>query len=254
MINESDIVRLYKDGQSTYEIAKQYETNPNAIRRKLIKNGIKLRTKGEAQKIALESGRVQHPTKGKERTDEEKLAISSSAVKYWEEMGDEEREKRRKQSESSWNNMTPSQIEEMRKKGGEQIRKAAKEGSKLEKKVQGFLAFAGYVFEAHKKNLIPTENLEIDIYVPELRTIIEVDGISHFEPIWSEEALEGQISADNKKDGILLSRGFQIVRIENRTSSMAIAKLTRLQKELASVLLEIKQGTIDTKFKVIKYD
>lgn len=253
-MNETDIIKMYKDGSSTYEIATKYETNPNMIRRRLIKNGVELRSKSEAQKNAIESGRVDHPTKGRERTDEEKLAISSSAVKYWNDMDDTEREKRKKQAEDNWKGMSPVQREDMRRKGIRQIQKAAVEGSKLERKVQEFVLAAGYSFEAHKKNLIPTENLEIDLYIPVLRAIIEVDGLSHFEPIWGEKALKNQVRADTKKDGILLSRGFYLVRIENRSSSMAIAKLADLEKELVNVLAQIKEGTVDSKLKVIKYE
>ena len=64
--------------RSTYEIAKDQNTYPNLVRRALLSHGIKLRDKGTAQSIALESGRHAHPTKGRERTENEKRAISES--------------------------------------------------------------------------------------------------------------------------------------------------------------------------------
>ena len=253
-LNIEEVKQLYEQGCSTYEIADKLGTNAQRIRRFLIKHKVPLRNKSQAQKTAISSGRVEHPTKGRKRTEHEKLAISSSAVKYWNDMDDKERERRRKKAEANWKKMTPQQKEEMRKKGVRQIQKAAVEGSKLERKVQEFVSKAGYRFEAHKKNLIPTENLEIDLFIPELRTIIEVDGLSHFEPIWGDKALQTQITADTKKEGVLLSRGFYLVRIENRSSSTAISKLAELEKKLLVVLNQIKDQTIDTKLKVIKYE
>jgi len=253
-MNTVDVVQMYKDGSSTYDIAKKYGTNPNRVRRLLNKQGVKLRSKSQAQKNAIETGKIEHPTKGRKRTKEEKLAISASAVRYWNDMDDKERTKRRKQAEKSWNEMSDAKKEDMRRKGLRQIQKAAAEGSKLEREVQKFVSAAGYHFQAHKKDLIPQKKYEIDLYIPALRTIIEVDGLSHFSPIWGEEAFRKQVEADAKKDGVLLSRGFNLIRIENKTSSMAIAKLAALQEELTKALEEIKEGTIDSQLKVITYE
>ena len=253
-LNTVAVIQSYKEGASTYDIAKEYGTNPNRIRRLLKREGVKLRSKSDAQKNAIATGKVEHPTKGKKRTKEERLAISSSAVRYWNDMSDKEREKRRKQAEENWKKMSPAQREAMQKKGNAEIRKAAIKGSKLEREVQKFVAGAGYRFQAHKKDLIPQKNYEIDLYIPELRTIIEVDGLSHFAPIWGEEALRKQEGFDAEKDGVLLTKGFQLIRIENLSSSMALSKLAKLEEELVKVLTEISEGTIDSQLKVIKYE
>ena len=72
---DNKIISMYEDGHSTHEIAKNLKTYPNKIRRTLIKNGIRVRNSSEAQKVALEKGTSEHPTKGKTRTEEEKLKI-----------------------------------------------------------------------------------------------------------------------------------------------------------------------------------
>ncbi len=75
---EKTVIKLYNDeNQSTYEIAKQLDTYPNKIRRTLIKHGYELKDKSSAQKTALASGRSSHPTKGKTRSQQEKIKISS---------------------------------------------------------------------------------------------------------------------------------------------------------------------------------
>ena len=251
-INELDVLKLYDDGLSTHQIAKKYSTYPNKIRRILIKNGKEPRTRSEAQKVALEAGVSTHPTKGRERTAEEKLAISASSVKHWNDMSDDEREQRREKSRAAWKSMSPIKREEMRKKAAQRIREAAKTGSKLEKKIQKFLVKAGYKYESHKK-VIPTQKFEFDLYLPQLRTIIEVDGLSHFEPIWGEEQLSKQQLFDQQKDGLVLSRGFKLIRVENISGSMALVKLAELEREIVSALEQIKSGNGEN-LKVIKYE
>ena len=252
-INEIDVLQMYDDDYSTHQIAKKYNTYPNKIRRILIKHGKKLKTKSEAQKSALASGKSVHPTEGRKRTEKEKLAISASSVKHWENMSDEEREERRKKSKAAWDAMSPAKREDMRKKAAKRIREAAKNGSKLEKKVQEFLTNAGYRWTAHKKDLIPAQKYEIDLYLPTLRTIIEVDGLSHFEPIWGEEQLQKQQLFDAQKDGVILSKGFKLIRIENICGSMALSKLAKLEKELVDTIKSIESGSKDN-LKVIKYE
>ncbi len=67
------IKKLYeKENKSFADIANEYETYANKIRRDAIKYDIKIKNKSEAQKSALATGKTKHPTKGKKRTKEEK--------------------------------------------------------------------------------------------------------------------------------------------------------------------------------------
>ena len=58
------------------------------------------------------------------------------------------------------------------------------------------------MIEYHKKGIVPNSNLEVDIYLPEMGAAIEIDGPSHFLPIWGEEALSKTIKSDNEKNGL----------------------------------------------------
>ena len=53
------------------------------------------------------------------------------------------------------------------------------------------------------------------MHIPELKTIIEVDGPSHCLPVWGEEKLQKQINADLRKDGIFLTRGYVVIRLKS---------------------------------------
>jgi very-short-patch-repair endonuclease len=80
------------------------------------------------------------------------------------------------------------------------------------------------------------------MYIPKLRTIIEVDGPSHFLPIWGEEKLDKQIKADLKKNGRILSKGFAIIRVK----VIRKVSLKRKQDMLKNVLNQLQN--IEKKF------
>lgn len=242
-MKDETIVKMYVDQhKSTYEIAELLNTYPNKIRRILVKNGVVLKTKSEAQKNAIQSGSANHPTFGKQRTKEEKLKISSGLKKYWENMSDDLYEKRINQSKERWNKMSLLEKENMMSAAIKAIQLAGKEGSKLEKFLQEEISAAGYRIEFHKKSLIANEDLEIDMYLPEIKTIIEIDGPSHFLPIWGEEKLQKQIKADFHKTGLILNKGMVIIRIKNLSDSVCLAAKEKLRLDILSQLSTIKKS------------
>ena len=87
------INQYINEEKSTYEIAQELNTYPNKVRRALKSLGIALRDKSSAQSVAIASGRHEHPTKGKKRTESEKIATSDGMYSYWKEMDDEERDR-----------------------------------------------------------------------------------------------------------------------------------------------------------------
>lgn len=242
-MNESKIVDMYtQQNKSTYEIAEEFKTYPNKIRRILIKSGVDLKNKSEAQKNAIESGKSKHPTLGKKRSKEEKLKISFSLKKYWDEMSDELYGQKIEQSKQRWQKMPEQDKHNMLELAIKAIRVAGKEGSKLEKFLHNEIVAAGYRVDFHKKHLIQNQNLEIDMYIPSLKTIIEVDGPSHFLPIWGEEKLQKQIKADLDKSGLILSKGMVIVRIKNLSDNLSLAEKEKLRLDLLKTLDTIKEN------------
>lgn len=212
---EQKVVNMYqKENKSTYEIAEALNTYPNKIRRTLIKHGCELKDRSEAQRNALKNGRIDHPTAGRKRSYEERIKISAALDQYWNNLDDNERERRSLIAKDRWANMTESQRAAMAQAATESIRKAGKDGSKLENFLLRKITDGGFRVDFHKKNLIPSEKLEIDLYVPDCKTIIEIDGPSHFLPVWGDEKLQKQIKADLQKSGLLLNKGFAIIRVK----------------------------------------
>lgn len=242
-MNEAEIIKLYTtENKTPTEIAEQFNTYPNKIRRLLTKRGFELKSRSEAQKIALASGRRKHPTAGKSRTEEEKRKISKTVSENWDGLDQQEKERRALVSKKRWENLSEIKKEKMRQSSVEAIRRAGKEGSKIEQFVAKEIGKL-YALEYHKKDLVQNENLEIDIYLPELKTIIEIDGPSHFLPIWGEEKLQKQIKADLDKNGLILSKGFSVVRVKI-LKRISIARRAELVKNIIKTLENIKQKII----------
>lgn len=224
--------------KSFVELAEKYGTYPNKLRREAIRLGIKIRDKSGAQKVALKQGRAKHPTEGTERTADTKIKISNGKAESWANMSLEARESIAQQARDQWANMSQADKELFRKKASDAVRLAAKEGSKLEKHVLEELVKAGYRVEFHKEHLLLNERLQLDLFLPTIDVAIEIDGPSHFLPIWGNKTLQRNKRADSQKNGLLLTRGIIVIRIKQEgTLSQKykrdlITKLVGLLKEI----------------------
>jgi very-short-patch-repair endonuclease len=240
-ISIAAVLKMYDDDDmSTYAIAKHFGTYPNKINRMLTKEGRKLKSKSDAQKAALSSGRKEHPTAGKERTPEERLAISKSMSGFWDKMSDEVRQSRSEISKRLWESKSASERQAMSQAATEGLRRSSVEGSKVENYFVDGVSLGGFRIEQHKKNLLVNEKLEIDLYVHECRTIIEVDGPSHFLPIWGEDKLKKQQKADEDKNGLVLRYGFIMVRVLCPTGNPSLFKRQGALGKLLELLEKVR--------------
>jgi len=234
------------ENRSTYEIAQDLKTYPNKIRRALNTLGVELRDKSKAQTIAIQTGRHEHPTKGKKRTEAEKVAISNGMASYWEGMEKEERKRRSEISKRQWAEMSEEEKANLRKLAAEAVRRASKEGSKIEKFIHRGLTNAGYDVIFHKRGLVANDKLEVDLFVPSLKTAIEIDGPAHFLPIWGQENLERHIRSDAQKAGLLINRGFVILRVKNIIRNLS---QKNMRETLAGVIEQLEK--IENEFPAI---
>lgn len=240
-IDVGKVLKMYnEENQSTYAIAQHFDTYPNKINRILKKAGAVLKTKSTAQKAALESGRKEHPTAGKQRTPEERLAISQSMTSFWQGMSDTMRQRRSEISRKLWMDKTPEQRQQMAKAATEALKRSSVEGSRVENYFVNGVSFGGFRIEQHKKNLLVNEKLEIDLYVPECKTIIEIDGPSHFLPIWGEDKLKKQQKADEDKNGLVLRYGFVMLRILCPTGNPPLFRREDALRKVIAKLEELK--------------
>lgn len=229
--------------KSTYEIAQEIGTYPNRVRRTLKTLGVELRDRSKAQTIAIESGRHEHPTKGKKRTEAERIAISNGMSSFWDQMADKERRRRSSLSKKQWEKMSEADKANLRKLAAEAVRKASKEGSKIEKFIYEGLTKAGRQVIFHRKGFLSNDRLEVDLFLPALKMAIEIDGPAHFLPIWGEANLQKHIRADAEKAGLLLSSGFVILRVKNVIRNLSSKNM---RDALASVMNEVEK--VEKKF------
>ena len=211
------IEKLYtKDKLSFAAIAKQLNTYANKIRRDATRYNISIRSKSEAQSNALKTGAHKHPTKGKHRTEEEKEKIGLAIHKSWNDLSEAELNKRKEQSKKLWDKKSDNQKNNMLAAAHSAVRESSKTGSKLEKFLLESLLSNGYKVEFHKEQTLLNTKLQIDIYLPELTTAIEVDGPSHFKPVWGQDTLARNQEYDRKKTGLIIGKGMKLIRVQQK--------------------------------------
>lgn len=239
------IKKEYEDGLNSFaEIAKAHGTYPNKIRRDAIKLKIKIRDKSEAQKTALKVGRHKHPTKGTQRSESTKQKIGEGLLNAWDNISESELDNRRKKARDNWNKLSDDDKANIIHKANLAVRKSSDEGSKLEKFLLAELLNDGFRVDFHKEQFLVTTKLQIDLFLPTMNVAIEVDGPSHFEPIWGEDTLKKNIKYDNKKSGLITGKGLVLIRIkQNKDFSNARAALIyqKLKIELDKIKIKFPE-------------
>ena len=120
------------------------------------------------------------------------------------------------------------------RKAQDAIRESSKIGSKMERFLLRRLTEEGFRVDFHKDHWLRNKQLQVDLFIPALRTAIEVDGPSHFKPVWGVDNLIKNQKADRQKTGLILESGLVMVRIKQEK------KLSqRYQREVESRLFEL---------------
>jgi very-short-patch-repair endonuclease len=224
--------------KSFADIAKEVDTYANKLRRDAIKYRVKIRDKSEAQKNAILSGKIDHPTKGKLRSDKTKQKIGMSVMNSWDNLTAAELTKRKDKARENWEKLSDEEKQNMLHEANLAVRKTSKVGSKLEKFLLNKLLEDGYHVEFHKEQTLLNTKLQIDLFLPKLNIAIEVDGPSHFEPVWGEQSLSRNKNYDNKKTGIILGKGWVLIRIKqvkDFSKSRAIVMYDKLKESIQDI-------------------
>lgn len=233
------LYNLYiKKELSISTIADQLGTYSNKIRRDAIKCGIPLRDKSIAQKIALQSGRHKHPTKGTTRDEDTRSKIGLSVLNNWEELSESERAKRQNVAKQNWEGLSEDDKKSRLTLANQAVRRASKEGSKLEKFILQNLVKDGIKVDFHKEQMLSNTRLQIDLFLPTINTAIEIDGPSHFKEVWGKNTLSRNIKYDNKKTGLILGKGLVLIRIKQSrdfSNSRGLLVYNKLLEKINSI-------------------
>jgi len=229
---ENLLRKEYEVGLKSFrDIANEHGTYANKMRRDAIKFKINIRDKSVAQKNALKTGRSQHPTQGKERSEETKNKIGTGVMTSWENLDDETLEKRKEKARQNWESLPEEVKENILHEANTAVRQASKTGSKLELFLFNTLLQDGYVVEFHKEQNLLNTKLQLDLFLPKLNIAIEVDGPSHFAPVWGEDTLKRNKGYDNKKTGLILGKGLALIRVK-QSKDFSKARATVIYREL----------------------
>jgi very-short-patch-repair endonuclease len=235
-----------KNDKSAYELAEMLHTYSNFIYRALRHHNIARKTHADAQKKSLEKGRSKHPTKGTTRDIETKNKIGETVHNYWENMSKKDMAKRIDKSRELWYTHSKEKHTEWRKKSYEKLREAAKDGSKAEKAILSAIIASGYKAQVHNKMVLEGSEMYVDIFLPVELTVIEINGPSHYVPLFGEEILEQTIKRDLKKRELLLANGYKFVEISNESGYYSKTVLDKFCRKFLPVLQEFVKSNEST--------
>jgi very-short-patch-repair endonuclease len=230
----------FNEGLSYTQIAEMVGTYPNKVRRDALKLGIDGRTRSEAQALALNSGRREHPTAGKERSKAVKDKIGRGVSKTYDESDNDTKKRRSELGKQKWDNLSEEQKTDFHRAAARGVRKAAVSGSKLEIFLFNRLIEAGYKTDFHKEHSLQNDLLQIDLFLPELNIAIEIDGPSHLKRIWTQKVFNQRIHADNEKTALILSKGLVLIRVLQK-QNLTLTLKNYLCEELLKTVKNIKE-------------
>lgn len=240
------IKKLYLlDKKSFQDIAGLLQTYANKIRRDAVKFGIAIRDKSQAQTNALKSGKHKHPTKGTQRSDETKDKIGFSVMSSWDKLPEKTKKQRKEQSKLQWENLDEEEKKYRLGLAHQAVRRSSKTGSKLEKFLLHRLLEDGFNVDFHKEQILSNTKLQIDIFLPKLNIAIEVDGPSHFLPVWGEDTLKKNIEYDRKKNGLIIGKGLKLIRIK-QLHDFSNARANAIYSKLKEAILKMDKSTTKT--------
>lgn len=237
------IKELYIDkGLSFSIIAEQLNTYANKIRRDAIKYKISIRDKSEAQSNALKHGVHKHPTKGTKRSDNTKEKIGKSVMMSWDNLSKQELKNRKDKAQKIWNELSEDEKQNRLSAANQAVRESSRTGSKLEHFLLNALIADGYRVEFHKEQILSNTKLQIDLFLPTMNIAIEVDGPSHFLPVWGEDTLAKNKKYDEKKNGLIIGKGLKLIRIK-QLHDFSKARALKVYQNLITSIQDIKNNT-----------
>lgn len=236
-LDEGFIIDAYvNQGKSTVWIAEQLGTTAKTVRAVILRSGYALRSKKEAAENSYKNGR-EHPQQGKPLSEETKKKIGKSISKNWAELSDENYQKRVEKARETWYNLDVLVREKISSLARSALAISSKDGSKLERAVMAHLLGLKLSPIHHYKNF-PYEKLEVDIFLPANKIAVEIDGPTHFLPIFGEDRLQETIKSDQKKNNLLLGLGYVVIRI-GFTKEVSQYQQEDMLKELEELIEEI---------------
>lgn len=211
--NQSHIVRM---------VAKYNKNNPN--------NPIKKRNKSQAQLNYIKQFGT-HQREGTTHDDVTKDKISDKMREFYDsEEGEAAKDRIREFRQQEWAEKSDEEkahiLAELQEANRAKMQTG--EGSNFENFLAEQLADYGFRVEQRTKSWTPGQKFHVDIAMPNDKIIIEVDGPTHWAPIYGEEELQKVEVKDARKDAVLNSNGWNVLRVQDASGSTTRARFMRV--------------------------
>lgn len=234
----------HNQGLSLRKIATNAGVSVSTIKRDCDKLNIGTRSHSDAQKLALASG-TPHPTKGKTHSDETKQKIADGMYDAWK--NDIDKADRSEKSKEAWKRLDHTKRKEIKHKAAVAIRDASINGSKLERYFLENLSKFGFKASFHHEKTLGGTRLQVDMMIQDMGIAMEINGLSHYSPIWGDKSYNRTKNADNTKRALLLNNGFTLINIKN-TKASSNKRFQMLLAELVDLLNKIKSREVTGTF------
>jgi len=237
-INEQVVRELYVDqGLSMRKVAEQMKVPLATLSRFMKRHGINARTKADAQKNFLRDN--DHQMKGRRHTDETKKKISHSLGDFWDGLDDEQREEVKRKIGSAWQRkwakMSDTERRTMMEGLASKAREAQGMGSRLERFIAEELRKRSYLIEERSTNYTSGKDFEVDLALPKECIAIEVDGPTHFLPIYGEEHLAQQQERDGRKDEMINAAGYNVLRVRDNNGPLSQLRIDKIEQAIKEI-------------------
>lgn len=237
-INEQDVRKLYLDqGLSMRKVASTLKVPLATLSRFMKKHGIGARDKAAAQKNYLRDNT--HQMKGRKHTEETKKKISHRLGEFWDNLSDDEREEVKRRIGAGWKRKWAAMSDQERRLTMEDLSNKARDaqgkGSRLERFIAEELRKRGYIVEERSTNYTAGKDFEVDLALPTERIAIEVDGPTHFLPIYGDEHLAQQQERDARKDDMINATGYSVLRILDNNGPLSQLRIDRIIQAIDEV-------------------
>lgn len=218
------MMRHYTEDASIRALAREKGVHPNTLRRAMIKAGIKPRERSDILNANYENGTIK-PRKGFTMSEEHKIIISNA-------------NHGRKRTSQKKNNVIVKNNDAMRSRGAAKSRESSKKGSKFERMLIDKLTANGY----NVKHQYEFKEYKVDLYFPDVKLAVEIDGITHREPIYGIDKLNKTIERDKEKDNQLKQMGINILRIADNQKKPSLFNTIGVSSLINEVIEQIKLG------------
>ncbi len=218
MISHETMMRHSQEGISIRALAAEIGVHHNKLRRAMLKAGIPIMSPGESISSSIKSGRSK-TRKGAKITEEHKMSIAKA-------------NKGVKRKAQTKNNYILKRNQLARSEAARANRTSSKVGSKFERMVFDKLVELGYNVTQQYK----VDDYKIDLFMNDYKLAIEIDGKSHWEPIYGTDRLAVTQSKDKAKDKAMELRGFHILRVRDGQSKPGLFNCSLVVQKIEEMI------------------